>query len=237
MSSKAETSFGARLRKLQDATEFIKTWEGYAPPRTKETLAELQVLIQIIAAGNEAETDRQAKYSREVSLRQQLFTGEAGSVTKMLTLIRGAVDAQYGRTSHEAQQVGAIIKVMRKSKLVKLPADPTQPEAEKTVSQSEKSFGSQTQYFSDLVTTLGSFGDYASSTKGITLVALQAFVVKLTEANNAVAARLEQMRARRNERQALYADLQDRCVRIKAYTRSQYGNQSAEYKALQALKM
>ena len=236
MSSKAETSFGARLRKLQDATEYIKTWAGYAPPRLQETLPQLEAFIQTIKSSNDAETDRQARYSRQVSLRQQLFTGEGG-VKKLLTQIRGAVDAQYGRTSHEAQQVGAIIKVMRKSKLVKLPADPANPGVEKTVSQSEKSYGSQTQYFSDLVTTLAGFGDYASTTKAITLLALQALLVKLTEANNAVATQLQQMSSQRKDRRALYLELNDRMKRMKAYTRSQYGTKSAEYLALRGLKI
>src|SRR5882757_2808114 len=150
MASKSEKSFGARLRKFQDAVEYARLWVGYAPPRPEETIKELDKLVKDIIGANNSETSKQVQYGNAVAARQTLFTKNDGSIDKLLVRIRGAVEAQYGKTSSEANQVVRIILTMRKSKLIKLPADPANPEVAKVVSQSEKSYGSRTQYFSDI---------------------------------------------------------------------------------------
>jgi hypothetical protein len=235
MTSQSERSFGARLRKLQDAIEYIKTWKDYSPPRIEETVPQLLALTGSIVAGNQQETITQTTYQSAVDIRQKLFTGDESSIKRLLVQIRGTVESQYGKSSNQVKQVATVVTQLRKSKLIKLPADPANPEKEKTVSQSQRSYGSQTQLFTELVITLQQFGDYSTTNTVLSLDSLQQLLTRITETNNTVAACLQQMRNTRAERTLFYKELFDRMRRIKAYTRSKYGLASQEYKSLTAL--
>lgn len=232
MASQSEKSFGARLRKLQDLVEYIKGWENYQPPRNEESLTELEKLIQSIGTINTSETTKQQKYSTNVKIRQDFYIKKSDSFMKLLVPVRAAVEAQFGKTNTEAKQVGAIVKKMRDTELVKLPADPTTNTAEKMISQSERSYGSMTQYFNDLITTIAGFSTFKTSNPEISLTALQKKLEDATAANNAVATSLQEIQSVRRSRKELYDDLAERIKRIKAYTKSQYGIKSPEYQSV-----
>jgi hypothetical protein len=235
MASQSEKSFGARLRKFQDAVQYAQNWEGYNPPRPQESIAELTQLVEKVITENQNETTSFAGYSEAVLTRKYLFTTRPGSIDKILVNIRGAVVAQYGKRTPQEKAIAALITTMRKTGIIKPPADPANPDAAKGVSQSEQSFGSKTQYFSDIVTTIATMADYTTSNPDLALSALQARVQQLHNANNAVADHLQLLRNSRTLRTANYNDLADRMTRMKAYTKSQYGIRSAEYKALMSL--
>ena len=235
MASQSEKSFGARLRRFQDAIQYAQNWEGYNPPRPQESIAALTLLVEKVITENSSEITSFVGYTEAVSVRKDLFSIRPGSIEKMLTNIRGAVVAQYGKRTTQEKAVATIITNMRKTGIVKPPADPANPEVARVVSQSEQSYGSKTQYFADLVSTLSTMGDFTTSNPDLTLSALKAKVQQLHDANNAVADRLQLLRNMRAVRTANYDDLADRITRMKAYTKSQYGIKSAEYKALMSL--
>lgn len=207
----------------------------YKPPRPDESIDKLTILLDSIVAANATESVQRENYRAAVALRQSAFTRKDGSVQKLLSPIKGAVDAQYGKNSSEATNLNSLLKKMRSTKIIKAPADPTKPENEKTVSQSERSYGSVTQHFNDIVSTISQFSSYDSSNEMLTLASLQAFATKLTDFNNDVAQKTQQLKATKAGRLSKYEDLRDRVQRVKAYIRAQYGVDSNEYKLIKGM--
>ena len=237
MASTSENTFGAKLRRAQDLLTFIVGFLGYAPPRTQESVASMTTLINSIVATNGTESSQQENYKAAVDNRQAAFSKKTGSIEKLLSPIKGAVEAQYGKKSTEAVTVNAIIKKMRATKLTKAPVDPTKPAQEKTISQSERSYGSMTQFFNDIVNSLTQFTAFNPSSNALKIAALQTTATQLTNLNNAVAQKIQTLKTTRASRLNQYADLKDRVQRIKAYVKAQYGNNSTEYNLIKGLSI
>ena len=237
MVSISENTFGAKLRRAQDLLTFITGFVGYTPPRTQESVASMTTLINSIVTTNSSESSQQENYKVAVDARQAAFSIKNGSVEKLLSPIKGAVEAQYGKKSTEAVVVNAIIKKMRATKLKKAPADPTKPAQEKAISQSERSYGSITQFFNDIVSNLTQFTAFNPSNNTIKIVALQTISTQLTTLNNAVAQKIQPLKTIRASRLNQYADLKDRAQRVKAYVKAQYGNNSTEYNLIKGLSI
>ncbi len=237
MASTSETSFGAKLRNAQDLVTYITGFTGYVPPRTQETAASMTTLINSIIATNATESSQQENYKIAVDARQSAFSKKTGSVDKLLSPIKGAVDAQYGKKSTEAEALNAIIKKMRATKLTKAPADPTKPEQASTISQSERSYGSITQSFNDIINTLSQFTGYNPTNNTIKVATLQTVATQLTTLNTTVIQKIQPLKTTRASRQAQYTDLKDRVQRIKSYVKAQYGNTSAEYNMIKGLSI
>ena len=237
MASTSETTFGAKLRNAQDLVTYITGFTGYAPPRTQETVASMTTLINSLVETNATEASQQENYKVAVANRQAAFSKKTGSVDKLLSPIKGAIDAQYGKKSTQATTINAIIKKMRATKLINVPADPTKPDQATTISQSERSYGSITQSFNDIINTISQFEGYEPTNNAIKVVTLQTTATQLTTLNNAVIQKIQPLKTTRANRQAQYTDLKDRVQRIKSYVKSQYGNSSTEYNMIKGISI
>lgn len=237
MPSQSESSYGARLRKGQDILQFITNFPGYAPPRPEESITGFDTFLVQISDNNTTETQAQQDYSQNVTLRQKAFLKEDGSVDKLLSPIKGAVEAQYGKSSREAELISAIIKNMRNTKLIKPPIDPTATTAPTAISQSERSYGSLTQYFKDIINTLTQFNSYNPSNPQLTITGLKATATQLDTLNNTVAQKYQALKVARDKRRDIYTELKDRIQRIKSYVKAQYGNNSTEYRTIKSINI
>ena len=237
MASTSETTFGAKLRNAQDLLNIIKGFAGYAPPRTQESVASMTTLINSIVTANTATANTTQLYKSAVAARQVAYRGTSTSIEKVLSPIKGAVDAQYGKKSPESQSISSAIKAMRSTKLVKLPADPTKETQEKTVSQSERSYGSIIQSFSNIISSLQQFSGFNPSNNSLKIATLQATVTQIKSLNNTVAQRIQALKTNQTNRNTLYLDLKDRTQRIKSYVKAQYGNNSNEFNLIKGLKI
>ena len=237
MSAQTENSFGAKLRRAQDLLTFITGFTGYNPPRAQESVAGFTTFLNTIVTTNATESQQQQNYKAAVDQRQAAFLKTPGSIDKILVPIRGAVEAQYGKKSTEAVAIAAIIKSMRSTSLVRPPADPNNPTQEQTVSQSERSYGSMTQHFNDIINTLTQFTGYNPTNNAIKIAGLQATATQLTTLNNNVAAKTLALKTTRANRIAIYDDLKERTQRIKAYVKAQYGNNSVEYNMIKGISI
>ena len=235
MASSSERSFGARLGKGQDIVQYSKGWENYAPPRHNESVEGMETFIQEVIEANRLQTASQQNYNTAVVLRQKHFTKEITSIDKMLSPIRGSVEANFGKKSIEAKYIGTIIKQMRKTKAVKLPANPSSPDEERTMSQSHRSYGSLTKYFQDIVISIVNMPGYVSSNPALTVEGLQQKLAEVKESNNKAASTLQIMKAARHSRTNYYEEMAERVRRIKAYVKSQYGIKSTEYKSISGI--
>ena len=237
MTSTIENTFGSKLRNAQDLVSTLQGFTGYAPPRTQETVASMTTLINSIVTANNALGNTQQQYKSAVSARQLAYYGTSNSIDKLLSPISGAVEAQYGKASPESQSIGGLIKTMRSTKLIKLPADPTKGTQEKTLSQSERSYGSIIQGFNNIVSHLQQFTGFNPSNTNLKIATLQATATQITTLNNTVAQRIQALKTSQASRNTQYADLKDRVQRIKAYVKAQYGTSSTEYNLVKGIKV
>ncbi len=105
------------------------------------------------------------------------------------------------------------------------------------VSQSERSYGSLTQYFGNLVTILSQLADYQSSNPILQISHLESLVVQANQLSVEVATRRNLLTTTRDRRRNAYEELKNRGSRIKAYTRSNYGLNSSEYKQIKGIAL
>ena len=227
MPSSSETSFGARLLRAKTLQSYINNFTGYNPPRTQETAADLNILLDDIATINATESSLQQNYNTAVNNRYNAFRTDTISVFKLLAPIRGAVEAQFGKGSTEFNQIDSIVKKIRDAKLIRKPATDTTPET--TISSSEQSYGSSTQYFNDIINTLSQLPNYNPSNVNIQVASLQTFATQLNTLNTQVATTYQNLRTARHKRLDYYNELSERGKRIKAYVKANYGVLSQEY--------
>ena len=237
MASTSENTFGAKLRNAQDLLNYIQGFIGYAPPRTQESVASMTTLITSIVTANTTTANNQQQYKAATAARQAAYKGTNGSIEKLLPSIKGAVEAQFGKKATETASIGAQIKTMRSNKLVKSPTDPTKLTQEKTVSLSERSFGSMVQSFNNIIASLQQFSGYNPSNPNLKVAALQATATNVNTLNNTVAQKTLALKNAKSNRDTQYADLKDRVQRIKSYVKAQYGVASNEYNLIKGLKI
>jgi hypothetical protein len=231
----SEQSFGKKLRNAQDMITFVQGFTNYTPPRTQETLVAMQTLLTSVISANATEATNRQQYRAAVDARTTAFSKGMNSIPKLLVAIRAAVDAQYGKNSAESASIQSILRTIRAGKSVQAPAKTEGEEAAQAVSRSQRSYGSQTQLFNNLVNTLNQLPGYNPSNPAIKIAALQTFVTQLTTLNNAVAQKFAALQSARSNRSVLYTDLNDRTQRMKAYVKSQYGQVSNEYKLIKGI--
>lgn len=235
MSTNRENSFGARLLRAQELATYIGQFQNYAPPRPEESVSGFTELVNQTAISNTEEAQTRQLYNTAVVARGDAFRKKEGSVTKLLPLIRAQVLAQYGKNSVEFNQIEAIIVNIRDTRIIIRPA--TETTSEKTMSQSEQSFGSMTQYFSNLVSNLAQLPGFNPSNPILQIGYLQNFITQLNQLNIEAATRFQQLRDSRKRRNANYSELHDRTQRIKNYTKANYGLNSSEYTLIKGMKI
>lgn len=234
MASNSETTFGARLNNAQTLATHLQSFKAYVSQTPDQSIANVQALITGIKAQNTTTAGNKQDYSATVDLRQKLFNKNSDSLIKLLSPIGSAVRSAFGKTSKEAANTAALITKIRGIKVKKEPKDPT----EETVSQSERSFGSITQTFADIIATLEKFGNnYNPANEQVKLPALLEKLAQLTVANTNVPLAYGKLKQARDERIELYNNLTDITQRIKEAVKSQYTVGSTEYALIKGLKI
>lgn len=237
MASINENTFGSKLRNSQDLLNIIQGFVNYAPPRPQESITGLTTLINSIITANTLSANISQQYKSAITARQIAYRGSSTSIDKLLAPIKGAVDAQYGKKSAESQSITSAIKAMRVTKLMKSPEDPTKEIQDKSISQSERSYGSLIQSFSNIIASLQQFSGYNPSNNTLKIAGLQATVAQINTLNNTVAQKVQQLKTAQTSRNTQYLDLKDRVQRVKSYVKAQYGMTSNEYKLIKGMKI
>lgn len=234
MASNSEKTFGSRVANADILATNLTTFTLYAPVRPEDSVVNYKTLVTTIKTNNTLVATNQTIYSNAVEKRVKLFTKNADSLLKILSPIAGQVKAKFGKTSKEAKDITALIVKIRGEKTSKLKKD---AEGE-FVSQSERSYGSQTQHFADIIATLTQYGiDYLPTNAKIKLTTLNPQLTALTTANNAVTTAYGLVKPSKDNRITQYQDLKDRSDRIKESVKAQYGQTSTEYKLIKGLKI
>lgn len=234
MASNSEKTFGSRLFNAEQLAIHLATFVGYIEVIPECKLSEYKNLITQIHNNNNTIASSTSQFSLAVEIRQKLFTKNTDSLNKSLSPISSYVKAKFGKTSKHATEIISLVNKIRGEKTDKLKKD----EEGEFVSQSERSYGSQTQHFADIISTLTNYGsDYAPSNPKISLVELNAQLTALIDANTGVTTSYGQLKPAKDLRTAQYEDLNQRSQKIKDSVKSQYGLQSTEYKLIKGYKI
>lgn len=131
-------------------------------------------LIASFKGENNSIASKKSAYSKAVDVRQQLFFKSSDSVTKLLSPVTSAVRAKLGKSAKPVADITALVVKIRGEK-------------KEAVSQSQRSFASITQHFTDIVTTLTDLGaDYAPANNAYKLLVLNTKVANIKKANDDV---------------------------------------------------
>jgi len=234
MASTSEVTLGAKVANAETLVTYVESFAGYAPPQPDISIVNYKALITTAKNNNQSTAASLQSWSAAIETRQQLFFKAKDSVKKILSPIGATVRSSFGKTAKESSDIASLINKIRGEKIPKEKKD----DKGEFVSQSERSYGSITQSFSDLITTLqGYAAGYSPVNASITIVALQAKLTALTASNIGVAANYGQLKQNRDTRTATYTDLSQRTQRIKDTVKSQYGQNSTEYSLIKGLKV
>jgi hypothetical protein len=234
MASTSEATIGAKVANAEKISTHLKAFAGYSPSDDALTPAALDTLITNTKTKNTETAASTQDYSSAVDTRQKLFQKNTTSLIKVISPIGATIRSAFGKTSKEATDIAAMITKIRG---VKVKKGSKEPNAE-FVSQSERSYGSMTQNFSDMITTLEKYGSsYSPANSAIKLDSLKQMLIDVTAANIAVTITYGQLKEKRDDRLDLYKQLTAITQRIKDAVKSQYGLKSTEYNLIKGLKV
>ena len=234
MASNSEVTFGARLDNAATLLVHLQSFKDYEAQTEEQSITNVTALIETIKTLNTAESGNEQDYSTAVDTRQKLFKKDDDSLLKLLSPIGSAVRSAFGKESKEAAIIG---KMIAKIRGVKIKKDPKKPD-EETVSQSERSYGSITKAFDDIIVTLQKFGSkYNPANKKIKLPALIDKQAQLTTATADVPRSFGKLKQSRDERNEQYSSLTAITQRIKDAIKSPYTIGSTEYALVKSLKI
>ena len=173
-------------------------------------------------------------YSMSVEAKQNIFTKQPNSIIKIVTPVVANIRSIFGKNSKEAETVNAYTTKIRGIKVAK----PAVEAVSNSVSQSERSYGTMLQTFSDLIVALESLGaNYAPSNAECTTINLKQKRDLATQINTKATEDFGKLKIARDSRITKYAELSELCGRFKETVKAQYGTQSVEYKLVKGLKI
>ena len=234
MASVSETSFGKRLDNAQALATNIQTFGNYTELNAELSLANLNSKVQELLTNNADVAGKLQSYSISVESKQKIFTKDSNAIIKIVTPVIANVRSIFGKNSKEAQNISNLITKIRGIKVAKttLTAD------SETVSQSERSYGTILQTFSDLIVTLETLGsNYSPANSECTTINLKAKRDLATQINTTSIQDYGRLKITRENRSVKYDELSKLCQRFKETVKAQYGTQSVEYKLVKGLKI
>ena len=241
MASNSEVTFGARVANAETISTHLKSFTGFVAPTADTSVANYDTLIAALKTNNSGIATQKLAYSTAVDTRAKLFFKTPDSVEKLLSPITAVVKAKLGKTSKQATDIAALAVKIRGEKKKKddtPPVEGTEGEKKEPVSQSERSYGSMTQHFADIIATVTALDkDYAPANANINVDALTTKIDTIKTANNNVTATYGALKTSVDSRQNQYDDLSARIQRVKDAVKSQYGNKSTEYNLIKGLKV
>lgn len=234
MASVSESSFGNRLNNAQTLATHLQSIANYSELNSELSIANLNSKVQELLVTNAEIAVKAQTYSASVDAKQKIFTKDSNSIAKIVTPVIANVRSIYGKNATETQNINNLITKIRGIKV----ARSTTVEITETVSQSERSYGTMLQTFSDLISTLTIFGaNYAPTNDELSVIKLTQKRDLATQINIKSIEELGALKIARESRTIKYEQLSQLCQRLKETVKAQYGTQSVEYKLVKGLKI
>lgn len=234
MASNSEKTFGSRLLNAEQLATHLSTFGTYTAVTQECSVPEYNSLLVQIHENNDKIASLTSQFSLAVDSRQNLFIKNKDSLNKILSPISSYIKAKFGKSSKQAFDLTNLVNKIRGEKTDKLKKN----EEGEFVSQSERSYGSQTQTFADIISVLTSYGtDYTPANTIIKIENLNEQLDTLMQSNIHVTEQYGQLKPAKDLRTSHYEDLSTRTQKIKDGVKSQYGTQSTEYKLIKGYKI
>lgn len=234
MASNSEKTFGSKIFNAEQLATHLATFSGYTEVSPECSLVNYLTFIQDVKNNNASIATTSSQFSIAVEQRQALFTKNVDSLNKTLAPISAYIKAKFGVNSKEAKDIAALIIKIRGESSVKLKKN---AEGE-FVSQSQRSYGSITSHFADIIGHLTNYGANYSPANGKLLVPqLTSKLTDLTNANTTVTTSYNALKTAKDIRDVQYSTLSERSITIKNTVKSQYGFKSTEYNLIKSYKI
>lgn len=230
MVSTSERTFGQRYTKGRDLVEYLKLVPTYAPTETAIQPANLTTLLDSIDTANSEVGAAKSALQTERDERIVMFKNNTTGLITRCAQIRDYIASFHpqGKKALDFKKVQKIVMLMRGIRLSKKP--PAVEGGKKSVSTSERSYGSMLQAGKDVLEVIKTIAGYAPSNTAITVANFTTTLAAIDAKNSSVAEKQEIYDNKVETRAGLYNDLGDRVTKVKAALASQYGKQSNEYK-------
>ena len=230
----SETSFGKRLDNAQALATNLQEFGNYSELNAELSISNLNNKVQELLATNSDVATKIQSYSMTIDAKQKIFLKAPNSISKIITPVIANVRSIYGKNATETQNIGNLITKIRGIKV----ARSSSTETTDTVSQSERSYGTMLQTFSDIITTLTTFGaNYSPTNSECSVTELTQKRNLATQINTKSVQDFGALKIARESRATKYEQLSQLCQRLKETVKAQYGTQSVEYKLIKGLKI
>lgn len=232
MATASQASYAARLARAEQFYQFINTFQNYNPGIPELTPAGFQSLVSQLSSIQSEHTTTHYEFSEAVRMRKNTFNANPDSISKKLTLVNSYIKAKSGVNSQQFTDVNKFVRKIRGEKPLPVNANSTH----ESISRSERSYGSQLQNFTDIITLLQQFApNYDPTNVAIKIPALNTLLIQATTINNAVTQKFSAYQPKISERQNGFKTLAETTLRIKEMVKAQYGTKSTEYNLIKGL--
>ena len=234
MASISENSFGKRLENAQALSTNLQSFTNYSELNAELSIGNLNSKVQELLLNNAEVASKAQTYSASVNAKQNIFLKDSNSISKIVTPIIANVRSIYGKNASETENIMNLVTKIRGIKV----ARSSQTENTETMSQSERSYGTILQTFSDIITTLTIFGaNYSPTNAECSVTKLTQKRDLATQLNTTCVQEFGALKMSRESRTTKYEQLSQLCQRLKETVKAQYGTQSVEYKLVKGLKI
>lgn len=236
----SEKTYGMRIHNCFTILAVIRLAPDFETDQVELMPTNFATFLVEVANSNKALTIAEHDYSVAVAQRRDFFAKNENSIHATAIAVKVAVLARYGKDSREYKTISSLVKKMSYQK----PAVKTKPDSENPdnnittyISRSQRSYGSITENFRNLVTVLLSFQNYNNPRQELKLPALQAQALAAELHNINTDATHFSYKIAQEARQENYAILTERATKIKALLLSIYGKKSPIYKQVADLSI
>ena len=227
----SEKSFGQRYTKGRELVDYLLTIPTYSPGSTELETTELSTLLDSIEAANSDVASRLSVLQTERDARLIMFKNNQTGLIAKAGQIRdyiASIDPK-GKKSVDFKKIQKMVQRMRGIRLTKKPDPPAGGTGPKTISTSERSYGSMLAVGREVLEVIKTVAGYAPSNTALTVVNFTTFLDGIDTKNSLVAQRQAEWDNAVEARIALYDDLADRVRKVRLALAAQFGKTSNEY--------
>lgn len=227
----SEKSFGQRYTKGRELVDYLLTIPTYTPGNTDLETTELSTLLDSIDTANSDVASRLSVLQNERDARLLMFKNNQTGLIAKAGQIRdyiASIDPK-GKKSLDFKKIQKMVQRMRGLRLSKKPEPPAGGTGPKTISTSERSYGSMLAVGKEVLEVIKTVAGYAPSNTALTVANLTTFLDDIDTKNSLVAQRQAEWDNSVEARIALYDDLADRVKKVKLALAAQFGKTSNEY--------
>jgi hypothetical protein len=230
MGNFSETTFGQKYTKAGELVEVLNAIPTYAPGVTELEPAEIKAFLITVDSANSDVASKLSDLQTNRDARYNAYKNGNG-LLKRCSQVRDYIASVHPehKKALDYKKVQKYVQSLRGKRLSKKPVNPDGSPA-KTVSTSERSYGSMLRIGKDILEVIKTFPGYLPSNNDLTIANFTTFLNSLDVQNSTVAAKQEAFENSAEVRRNLYKDLKKKISKVKFSIAAQFGRDSNEYK-------